>query len=154
MSWMKFSDKLVTRELNCTELMLNHLNLEWEDPVSSWTLLALAHTFGTYHFIEQLIVILVTAQFVTPHFCPNLISNMFSMSKFLHSYTSLTWLHQNKYPFKVNTFNALQCTMAMFVSQCHQESDERQQGLSPSRCRYLSLSWHHWETSIHRVGKG
>ena len=68
---------------------------------------------------EKLFIFSTTlmVQFVTPSFHPNLISNMFSMPKFLHSYSLVTWFHQNRYPFKVNALNASQCTMVMFVSQ-------------------------------------
>ena len=52
---------------------------------------------------------MVRVQFVTPSFHPNLIRNMFSMPKCLHSYNLLTWFHQNKYPFNVNTLNASKC---------------------------------------------
>ena len=49
-------------------------------------------------------------QLVTPGFHPNLITNMFSRPKCLHSYTLLTWFHHNKYPFNGNTFNTSLCT--------------------------------------------
>ena len=44
-------------------------------------------------------------------FHPNLMSNMFSSAKYLHSYTLLIWFHQNKYPLNVNTLNTSQCTL-------------------------------------------
>ena len=50
----------------------------------------------------------VMVQFVNPRFHPNWIGNVLSMSKCLHSYILLTWFHQNKYPFKINTLNTSQ----------------------------------------------
>ena len=63
----------------------------------------------------------VMVQFVTPSFHPNLIGNVLSMSKCLHSYTLLTWLHQNKYPFKVNALNTSYCTIWCFCSAMSRE---------------------------------
>ena len=88
---------------------------------------------------------LVMVQFVTPHFHPNLIGNVFSMSKCLHSYTLLTWFHQNKYPFKINALNASQCDI--FVQWCHDSDKFLTYDLF--YFENLSLLWHHWETNIH-----